>query len=120
MLGMVPAFTGFFGLGLELRHVTLSAGQLAAAGASIGWEVVRDGAFWWCVAAIPVIGALNLGVSFYCALRLALLSHNVGALDRARIRAAIFGRLRHKPLEFFWPTGPNVEADNPHDDIRSG
>ena len=120
MLGMVPAFTGFFGLGLELRHVTLSAGQLAAASASIGWEVVRDGAFWWCVAAIPVIGALNLGVSFYCALRLALLSHNVGALDRARIRAAIFGRLRHKPLEFFWPTGPNVEADNPHGDIRSG
>ena len=105
---MVPAFAGFFGLGLELRHVTLSSGQLAAASASIGWDVVRDSAFWWCVAAIPVIGALNLGVSFYCAFRLALLSHNIGRIDRARIRAAILGRLRHKPLEFVWPTGPNV------------
>ena len=108
MLGMVPAFAGFFGLGLELRHVTLSSGQLAAASASMGWDVLRDGAFWWCVAAIPVIGALNLGVSFYCAFRLALLSHNIGRLDRARIGAAILGRLRHKPLEFLWPTGPNV------------
>ena len=109
MLGMVPAFADFLGLGLELRHVTLSAGQLAAAAASIGWAVVHQSAFWWCVAAIPVIGALNLGVSFYCAFRVALLSHNVGALDRARIRSAIFGRLRHKPLEFFRPVGPAVD-----------
>jgi site-specific recombinase len=31
MLGLVPAFTGFFGLELEVRHVTLSTGQVAAA-----------------------------------------------------------------------------------------
>ena len=108
MLGMIPEFAAFFGLGLQLRHVTLSSGQLAAAAASIGWDVLRDSAFWWCVAAIPVIGALNLGVSFYCAFRLALLSHDIGRLDRARIRQSILGRLRHKPLEFFFPTGPHV------------
>ncbi len=113
MLGMVPAFAGFLGVGLELRHVTLSAGQLAAACAAIGWDVVREPALWWCVAAIPGIGALNLGVSFYCAFRLALLSHSVGALDRARIRAAIWGRLRHKPLEFLWPTAQMVRAAAP-------
>lgn len=111
MLGMIPEFATFFGLGLQLRHVTLSSGQLAAAAASIGWDVLRDSSFWWCVAAIPVIGALNLGVSFYCAFRLALLSHDIGRLDRARIRRAILGRLRHKPLEFFFPTGPRVSVD---------
>ena len=110
MLGMIPAVAGFFGLGLDVRHVTLSSGQLAAAAASIGGSVLRESAFWWCVAAIPVIGALNLSVSFYCAFRLALLSHNIGRLDRARIRRAVLGRLRHKPQEFFWPTGPNVAA----------
>lgn len=104
MLGMVPAVAGFLGIGLELRHVTLSAGQLAAAGASIGWSVLREPALWWCVASIPLIGALNLGVSFYCAFRLALLSHNVGRLDRARIRSAIWSRLRRRPLDFLWPT----------------
>ena len=103
LLGLVPAFAGFLGLGLELRHVTLSAGQLAAAGASIGWSVLREPALWWCVASIPVIGVLNISVSFYCAFRLALLSHNVGALDRSRIRQAIWQRLRQRPLDFLWP-----------------
>ena len=66
-----------------------------------------------------MIGALNLGVSFYCAFRLALLSHNIGALDRARIRSAILGRLRHKPLEFFFPTGPAVAAEKREDNAHA-
>ena len=115
MLGMVPEIATFFGLGLQLRHVTLSTGQLAAAASSIGWDVLREGAFWWCVAAIPVIGALNLSVSFYCAFRLALLSHNIGRVERVRIRSAILGRLRHKPLEFFFPARPAVVAEKPGD-----
>ncbi len=103
MLGLIPAFAAFFGLGLEVRHVTLSTGQLAAACAAIGWPVVQQAALWWCVAALPVIGALNLGVSFYLAFRLALQAHNVTGVDRARIRAAILRRWRTEPMRFFWP-----------------
>ncbi len=104
MLGLIPAFADFFGLGLQVRHVTLSAGQLAAAGASLGWEVLQMGAFWWCVASIPLIGALNLTVSFYLAFRLALQAHNVTGVDRARIRQAIWQRWKSAPLSFFRPT----------------
>ncbi|MEP6588730.1 MAG: recombinase, partial [Polaromonas sp.] len=103
MLGLIPAFTGFFGLELELRHVTLSTGQLAAAGASLGLEAFRQAAIWWSMASIPLIGALNLGVSFYFAFRLALQAHNVSKLDRARIRSAILARWRSHPLSFFIP-----------------
>ena len=103
MLGLIPAFSGFFGLPLELRHVTLSTGQLAAAGASLGLEAFQYAAIWWCIAAIPLIGALNLGVSFYCAFRLALQAHNVSRLDRARIGAAIRARWRSHPRSFFVP-----------------
>ncbi|MES2422963.1 MAG: site-specific recombinase [Pseudomonadota bacterium] len=103
MLGLVPAFAAFFGLGLEARHVTLSTGQLAAACAALGWDIVRNPALWWCVAAIPLIGALNLGVSFYLAFRLALQAHNVSGVDRARIRAAIWKRVRSHPASFFVP-----------------
>jgi site-specific recombinase len=103
MLGLVPAFATFFGLGLEVRHVTLSAGQLAAACAAMGWSVLNSSAFWWCVAAIPLIGAMNLGVSFYLAFRLALQAHNVAGVDRVRIRAAILRRWRTQPMRFFWP-----------------
>ena len=100
---MIPAFANFFGLGLQVRHVTLSAGQLGAAAASLGFEVLHTSAFWWCVAAIPVIGAVNLSVSFYLAFRLALQAHNVTGVDRARIRAAIWKRWRTAPLSFFKP-----------------
>ena len=103
MLGLIPAFTGFFGLELEARHVTLSTGQLAAAGASLGLEALRHSAFWLCVASIPLIGALNLIVSFYLAFRLALQAHNVSGLDRARIRRAIWARWRTHPGSFFMP-----------------
>ena len=104
MLGLIPAFTGFFGLELEVRHVTLSTGQLAAAGASLGLEAFRHGAIWWAIAAIPLIGALNLSVSFYFAFRLALQAHNVSGVDRARIRSAIWARWRRSPGSFFMPS----------------
>ena len=103
MLGLIPAFTGFFGVELELRHVTLSTGQLAAAGASLGLEAFRHAPIWWSMASIPLIGALNLGVSFYFAFRLALQAHNVSRPDRARIRAAIWARWRTHPRSFFMP-----------------
>ena len=105
MLGLIPAFTGFFGFELEARHVTLSAGQLAAAGAALGLEAFRQPLIWWCMAAIPLIGALNLSVSFYCAFRLALQAHNVSGIDRARISRAIWTRWRTQPGSFFMPKG---------------
>jgi site-specific recombinase len=103
MLGLIPAFTGFFGMELQARHVTLSAGQLTAAGASLGLEAFDSPAIWWCMAAIPLIGALNLGVSFYIAFRLALQAHNVSRLNRQRIRTALWARWRSQPLRFFFP-----------------
>lgn len=103
MLGLVPAFATFFGLGLEVRHVTLSTGQLAAAAASMGTDVFQLAAFWWCVAGLAATGLLNVGVSFYFAFRLALRAHNVSGVDRARINGAIRARLRKRLLSFFWP-----------------
>ena len=114
MLGLIPAFAGFFGIPIDVRHVTLSTGQLAAACASLGWGVVYDPQLWWCVASIPLIGALNLGVSFYFAFRVALQAHNVSGVDRARIRSAIWARWRSQPLSFFIPARrrAGVEATN--------
>ena len=103
MLGLVPAFAAFFGLGLEVRHVTLSAGQLGVAAAGLGLEVLHLSAFWWAVATIPLLGALNVGVSFYLAFLVALRAQNVTGVERARIYAATLARLRSAPREFFLP-----------------
>ncbi|CAM4123574.1 site-specific recombinase [Comamonas aquatilis] len=103
MLGLVPAFAAFFGLGLEVRHVTLSTGQIGVAVASLGWEALHSNLLWWAVAMLPFNAALNVGVSFYMAFRVALRAHNVSGVERSRIYKAIRQRFWRRPLSFFWP-----------------
>ena len=103
MLGLVPAIAAFFGLALQVRHVTLSTGQLAAAAASLGTEIFTQNAFWWCVAGLAVSGLLNVGVSFYLAFRLALRAQSVSGVDRGHIRQAIRRRARTRFGSFLWP-----------------
>ncbi|PZP32523.1 MAG: recombinase [Roseateles depolymerans] len=103
MLGIVPALLGFVGLDLEVRHVTLATGQLAAAAAALGWGVLSHWPFWSCVIAIAGVGVLNVGVSFYLAFRVALRSRGIRLSDRRRVRAAIWTRLKAAPLSFLLP-----------------
>jgi site-specific recombinase len=107
MLGLVPALLGFVGLPLDVRHVTLSAGQLAAAvGAELpvlGWRAMLDPAVGWCVAGIAVIGVLNLTVSFLLAFHVALRSRGLKLGDRRRIYRAISQRVGRAPLSFLLP-----------------
>ncbi|GKS76991.1 site-specific recombinase [Acidovorax sp. SUPP950] len=103
MLGLVPPIASFFGLGLDVRHVTLSSGQLGAASTALGLPVLHMPQFWWAVATIPLLGALNVSVSFYLAFRLALRAHSVTGVERARVYAALRSRLRRAPMEFFMP-----------------
>ncbi|WP_393938489.1 recombinase [Piscinibacter sakaiensis] len=103
MLGLVPAVAQFFGLPLEVRHVTLATGQLAAAVGSLGWQTVLTPAFGWCVAGIATVGVLNLSVSFVLAFRLALRSRGIRLADRSRIYRAIRRRLWQRPASFVLP-----------------
>jgi len=103
MLGLVPAVAAFMGLPLEVRHVTLATGQLAAALGALGTDLLQLPAFWWCVAGIAATGLLNLTVSFYLAFKVALRSRGVRVQDRRRIRAALWQRLRTRPMSFLRP-----------------
>ncbi|MEY4753951.1 MAG: hypothetical protein RJA44_1626 [Pseudomonadota bacterium] len=113
MLGLVPALATFFGLPIEVRHVTLSTGQLAAALGTLGLEVLREPAFWWCVAAIPLTGALNLLVSFTLAFRVALRARGLRVQDRGRLNAALRQRLRRAPASFLLPPPEPAPAAPP-------
>jgi site-specific recombinase len=110
MLGLVPVMAGFVGAPLDVRHVTLSTGQLMAAAGTLGMPVLHDPAFWWCVVAIPMTGALNLSVSFMLALRVAVRSRNVRVTDRARLWRAVRQRLWRQPLSFLLP--PRTSASS--------
>jgi len=112
LLGLVPAVASFFSLPLDVRHVTLATGQLFSAVGVLGLGIVASAPFWWCVAGIAATGALNLGVSFFLAFRVALRSRGIRFADRSRIHRAIRQRLAHAPASFVLPpsalpqTGP--------------
>ena len=120
MLGLVPAFAGFVGLGLEVRHVTLSTGQLAAAASSLGADIFYMPAFWWCLAAVACTGVLNVAVSFYLAFLLALRAHNVSGVQRSAIYAALRHRLRHQLRSFFLPVPEPAAPPTPKQDCAHG
>ena len=113
LLGMEPVIAAFFGLPLEVRHVTLSTGQLALASWSFGTGIFALPAFWWAVAGIGMIGFLNLTVSFGLALSVAIRSTGRGAVSRRRLRRAVFSRVRAAPLDFLLPPTAGPRVANP-------
>lgn len=104
LLGSLPAFLAFYGLPIEVRHVTLSTGQLAMAVSVLGLDAVGSAAFGLAVAGIAVIGVLNLGVSFVLALNVAIRARSIRGADRFAIYRAILHRLRVAPGSFLFPT----------------
>ena len=103
ILGLTPTLAAFFGLPIEVRHVTLSTGQIAAAVGTLGLESLKDPNLWWCVAAIPITGFLNLSVSFTLALRVAIRSREVRVHDRWRLARALLSALARSPGRFLLP-----------------
>jgi site-specific recombinase len=103
MLGLAPALAAFVALPIDVRHVTLSTGQIAAALGAEGASLLNEPVFWWCVAGVAVTGLLNVTVSFVLAFRLALRAQGVRTSDRQRIYAAVRQRLWRRPLSFLLP-----------------
>ena len=89
-----PTFLGFLGIGMEIRHVTLSAGAFAAAAVALGLKAFTMGAFWLGILGILLIGFMNVIVSFWFAFQMALRSRDLPALDRKRLYTAIWKGLK--------------------------
>ena len=103
LLGMSPVIVQFFGLHLDVRHVTLATGSLTAAASSLGWSVLFLPHFWLAVAGIASIGLLNVGVSFSCALVLALRAREVPVRIRRLVFRAVLRRFSASPRSFLFP-----------------
>lgn len=108
MLGLGPAIVSFFGPHVEVRHVTLSAGQIGSAIGALGWDVVHTHAFWMAVAGTAVTGLLNVGVSFALAFNVALRSRNLRRGDRQALALGVRQRIWQRPATLFWPVKPRV------------
>ncbi len=105
LLGLTPKALAFAGIALDVRHVTLSAGTIAFAAATIGQDVWRQHAFWQAVSCIGVIGLLNVGVSFGLAMAIAIRARAVTTTDRRRIYRALWSRIARRPMQILLPVG---------------
>lgn len=106
MLGLLPVFVSALGSTLEVRHVSLSAGQIAAALATLGWDVVHTQVFWMAVAGTVATGALNVIVSFALAFNVAMASRDMRRDDRTSLTAGVRRRILRRPAALFWPVKP--------------
>ncbi|HEY6558881.1 MAG TPA: hypothetical protein VI072_16465 [Polyangiaceae bacterium] len=111
LLGMTPALGKFFGVPLEVRHVTLSTGSLAFAVRSLGPEALLSSAFLGAAAGILVIACMNFGVSFVLALTVALRARGADRSDRVRLLRSVVATFSRSPMQFFFP--PKADATVP-------
>ncbi len=103
LLGFTPVLGRFFGIPLDVRHVTLSTGTLALAAARYGtWSLGRAW-FYHAVEGIAVIFVLNLFVSFTIAAFVALRAYNVGPAEQFQILRFLCADAVKEPLRFIWP-----------------
>jgi site-specific recombinase len=119
LLGFVPAMGHFFGIPLDVRHVTLSTGTLALAAASFGREWLYRGWFIHTVLGIAAIFILNLGVSFSIAASVALRAYGVSRREQIRLLKYTAGSFLRSPRRFLipsaqmWSQEPHMDRANP-------
>ncbi len=105
-LGLLPSLLQFVGLPIEVRHVTLSTGAVAASVSALGPESLLTGPFWLAVLGVIGIGTLNVAVSFSVALFLAIRGRGIAAPERRAVYRGIRRRFRRAPLSLFFPPKP--------------
>lgn len=110
MMGFFPEVANFFGLPLDIRHVTLNTGMLALAAARYGVSSFGHHWFYYAVSGIGITFILNLSVSFAIASITALRAYNVRHEERVKILKYVLRQFLHNPLRFVLPIERPMKA----------
>lgn len=101
-LGTMGTLGTFFGLPLDIRHITFAAGNfgLAVVGLNhqLGWQEILI-----TIAGIVGIGIMNFAVSFGLALFVAIRSRNVNFKQTRALMHEVWQHARRNPLDFVRP-----------------
>jgi site-specific recombinase len=109
LLGFAPVIGYFFGVPLDVRHVTLSSGTLALAAAQSGREALVSPSLYYAMAGIGVVFVLNLFVSFTIAGIVALQAYDVSMREQFAILGHLFWTGLRSPLRFILPPRSDQE-----------
>jgi site-specific recombinase len=103
LLGFSPVVARFFGIPLDVRHVTLSTGTLALSAARFGTSSFGHDWLYYAMAGIAITFVLNLGVSFSIASIVALRAYDVPRHEQIQILRFLIREVLHAPLTFIFP-----------------
>ncbi|MBI3729100.1 MAG: site-specific recombinase [Burkholderiales bacterium] len=112
MLGTIGQLGSFFGLPIDIRHITFASANFAFA------LVGLDNVMSWQVAAyslfgIIAIGMVNLGVSFSLAMLVALRSRRVSFGQGGLLTVLLWTRFKENPRDYFFPAKEvKIETEN--------
>jgi site-specific recombinase len=101
LLAVTPMLGKFFGLPLDVRHVTLSTGALTFAVSSA--PAISHHAVLMAGLGIVFIGILNFGVSFAMSLFFACRARGVSREWALVLGKSVLLRLASRPFEFLFP-----------------
>ncbi len=113
LLGMTPVFGKFLGLPLDVRHVTLSTGQLALGLSAQGVDALLTWSTGLAVIGIFFIGLLNFGVSFGLGLVIALRAREVSVPAALHLVRDAFRAFLRRPADFLLPERSSPSSQTP-------
>ncbi len=101
-LGSTASIGIFFGLNLDIRHITFASGNFALG--LYGKEFMVDGwIIFWSIFGIGIIGIMNFMVSFSLSLGLAFRSRNIPISEIVLLIKSVWAYFKTHPMVFFFP-----------------
>jgi site-specific recombinase len=132
LMGFAPVISKFFGLPLDIRHVTLNTGMFAFSAAHYGSSAFREPWLYTAVGGIAIMFVLNLGVSFGIASYVALRAYDVRREEHLSILRYVLKQIVRSPWRFLAPiketqpvnepeghTSETIQREQPSDKIAS-
>lgn len=101
-MGCVGVLGAFFGLPLDIRHITFAAGNLGLGMVGMAWHI-SVGTVLMSLLGIFLIGVFNFAVSFALSLSVALRSRGIPVSELFPIAGAVRRHFMQHPADFFLP-----------------
>lgn len=108
LLGMTPFVGYMLALPLDIRHIAFSSANLSysAVSGNLALSVLVPGIIY-----VLLIGLVNLWVSFFLALRVALRARDTEIPSTGKLLRTLWSQIRERPRELILPPAENANSN---------
>jgi site-specific recombinase len=110
-LGMAGFIGEIFGIRFDIRHITISAGNVAIATYGLGWQHINHWYLLTVLGGVLGIGLLNFLVSFSLAFFVAVRSRGIRLRNYPAFLGILWRYFRKSPLDFIRPRRRPPDAE---------